>query len=271
MAKRKIEIKRVLAKSGQVYYYKSGKRISVSKGQKAYFKQLKQAPPRDLTNQEQLYFKRSQASKKARANTYTFGGKPIQRIYAVLLSRVFNNEQLLETKDLSTWINPGTGAPLFNRFSDILKTIDRAGQRSKDIFKNVSTRGNFRNEKKQTSLIDVAETFKRPEYRKYKFELIDRDGDLVEGKIDIMDTLRIFETEVLDEIVSVSPEKVVKASFNYFLDYDFVRRIITLDIQDQFPDITIADIFERKPNTDSLKIDKKNKFKDVEINFITSK
>ena len=86
-----------------------------------------------------------------------------------------------------------------------------------------------------------------------------------------MDTLRIFETEVLDEIVSVSPEKVVKASFNYFLDYDFVRRIITLDIQDQFPDITIADIFERKPNTDSLKIDKKNKFKDVEINFITSK
>ena len=48
---------------------------------------------------------------------------------------------------------------MFNRFSDILRTIDRAGQRSKDIFKNVSTRGNFRNETKQTSLIDVAETF----------------------------------------------------------------------------------------------------------------
>ena len=93
MAKRKNKtLKRVVAKSGQVYFFKGGKRIATKKGEKLFRKEIVnnlRPTPSNLTPSEELFLKRSQAAKKAAANTYKFQGRPIPRIYAVLMQKLF--------------------------------------------------------------------------------------------------------------------------------------------------------------------------------------
>ena len=101
MAKRKTnrEIKRVLTKSGQLYFFKGGKRITTKKGERAFAKQLVktgQGVPKDFTPKEREFFRRSEASKKGYANTYKYQGRPIPRIYAILLQKLFPKNSLDE-------------------------------------------------------------------------------------------------------------------------------------------------------------------------------
>jgi len=114
MAKRKTQnLRTKLAKNGVLYYYYKGKRIKEEEG-----KRLK----------EEQFRKRSEAAKKGAANTYKYKGRPISRIYAVLMQKLFPSVDFLKTMDLSKWINPKTGKPIFPRYSDIQKNIDNASR-----------------------------------------------------------------------------------------------------------------------------------------------
>ena len=105
MAKRKNKtLKRVVAKSGQVYFFKGGKRIATKKGEKLFRKEIVsnlRPTPTNLTPQEELFLKRSIAAKKAAANTYKYQGRPIPRIYAVLMQKLYPSVDFLKTMDLS--------------------------------------------------------------------------------------------------------------------------------------------------------------------------
>ena len=73
MAKRKNnKLKIKLATSGVIYYYLKGRRLKSAEG-----KAIQQAQ----------FEKRSKAAKKASANTYKYRGRPIPRIYAVLIQK----------------------------------------------------------------------------------------------------------------------------------------------------------------------------------------
>jgi len=137
MAKRKnTTLKKVIAKNKQVYYYKNGKRISAEQGKRI---------------EAQTFAKRSEAAKKAAANTYKYQGRPIPRIYAKLLSKIYPKGDLLQTMDLSKWTNPATGKPLFPRFSDIQKNIDNASKADSDIFRLLTEMGYFKDKQGRTA------------------------------------------------------------------------------------------------------------------------
>ena len=255
MAKRKNNKLRVkVAKNNVLYYYLKGKRIKSSEGQKI---------------QQEQFRKRSEAAKKAAANTYKYQGRAIPRIYAKLLSKVFTNPELLKTMDLSKWVDTTTGKQIFPRFSDIQKSIDNASKQDSDIFRVLTEMGYFKDKEGRTALIDICEIIQQKEYDKFKFILIDAQGDEVRGRVSVCTAIRDFEVDVTTDIKNALGYNVVKTYFDYSPKYDFKNKIFELDLQDQDPNVEIADIVQSQKG-ELLLPNGKNKYKDVYITYSVS-
>lgn len=231
MAKRKNnQLKIKVAKNNVLYYYLKGKRLKSAEGQKI---------------QAEQFEKRSKAAKKAAANTYKYEGRPIPRIYAKLLSKIFPNLELLKTMDLSKWTDPKTGKPLFPRFSDIQKNIDNASKSDSDIFRLLTEMGYFQGKEGRTALIDICEIILQKEYDKFKFILIDEDGNEKRGRVAMCNAIREFEEFVTTDIRAAIGMNVIKTYFDYSPNYDFSKKIFKVDITDLNPKISIEEIVNR--------------------------
>lgn len=254
MAKRKSnQLKVKIAKNNVLYYYLKGKRIKSAEGQKI---------------QAEQFEKRSKAAKKAAANTYKYEGRPIPRIYAVLLQKLFPKGDFLKTMDLSKWNKPD-GTPLFKRYSDIQKNIDNASKKDSDIFKLLTEMGYFKDKEGRTALIDICEIIQQKEYDKFKFILIDADGDEVRGRVSVCTAIRDFEVDVTTDIKDALGMNVVKTYFDYSPNYDFTKKIFRLDLQDQDPDISVSEIVQARKG-ELLLPNGKNKYKNVYITYSVS-
>jgi hypothetical protein len=228
MAKRKNnKLKVKIAKNNVLYYYLKGKRLKSAEGQKI---------------QEQQFQKRSDAAKKAAANTYKYRGRPIPRIYAVLIQKIYPSVNFLKTMDLSEWLDPATGNPLFDRYSKIQKTIDNASKQDLEIFKLLTEMGYFDGSDKRTALIDICEIVKQKEYDKFKFILINYDGKEIRGRMKVCEAIRKFEEYVTSEIAKSLGMNVIKTYFDYSPNYDFKNKIFELDLSDTNKKLSIADI-----------------------------
>ena len=231
MAKRKNnKLKVKIAKNNVLYYYVKGKRLKAAEGQKL---------------QEQQFQKRSEAAKKAAANTYKYRGRPIPRIYAVLIQKIYPNVNFLKTMDLSQWLNPATGNPLFERYSQIQKTIDNASKVDSDIFKLLTEMGYFKDKEGRTALIDICEIIRQKEYDKFKFILINDEGEEIRGRIKVCEKIREFEEMVTSDIRAALGMNVIKTYFDYSPNYDFRKKIFKLDLSDNNPKISIDEIVNR--------------------------
>jgi len=254
MAKRKNnQLKIKVAKNNVLYYYLKGKRLKSAEGQKI---------------QAQQFQKRSEAAKKAAANTYKYQGRPIPRIYAVLLQKLYPKGDFIKTMDLSKWTKPD-GTPLFKRFSDIQKTIDNASKRDSDIFKLLTEMGYFKDKEGRTALIDICEIIQQKEYDKFKFILIDAGGDEFRGRVSVCKEIRDFEVDVTSEIKDALGRNVIKTYFDYSPNYDFKNKIFELNLQDQDPNVSIADIVQARKE-ELLLPNEKNKYKNVYITYSVS-
>ena len=231
MAKRKNnKLKIKLATSGIIYYYLKGRRLKSTEG-----KAIQQAQ----------FDKRSEAAKKSAANTYKYQGRPIPRIYAVLLSKIFTKGDLLKTMDLSQWKDSATGKPLFPRFSDIQRNIDNASKANSEIFKLLTEMGYFKDKEGRTALIDICEIVKQKEYDKFKFILINDEGEEFRGRVTVCNEIRKFEEFVTTEIRASLGMNVIKTYFDYSPNYDFKNKIFKLDLSDNNPKISIDDVVNR--------------------------
>jgi len=254
MAKRKNnKLKIKLATSGVIYYYLTGRRLKSAEGKAIQAAQFE---------------KRSQAAKKAAANTYKFQGRAIPRIYAVLLQKLFPKKDFMQTMDLSKWTKPD-GTPIFKRYSDIQRNIDNASKSDSDIFKLLTEMGYFKDKEGRTALIDICEIIQQKEYDKFKFILIDAGGDEIRGRVAVCTAIRDFEVDVTTDIKNALGMNVVKTYFDYSPNYDFKNKIFKLDLQDQDPNTEIADIIQTQKG-ELLLPTGKNKFKNVYITYSVS-
>jgi len=259
MAKRKNnKLKIKLATSGVIYYYLKGRRLKSLEGKAIQTKQFE---------------KRSIAAKKSAANTYKFEGRPLPRIYAVLLQKIYTKVDL-KTMDLSKW--ELDGKPIFKKYSDILRAIDNASKLDVKIFSLLTEMGYFKDKEGRTALIDICEILKQKEYDKFKFILTDADGDEVRGRVRVCVALTNFEVAVTTGLKKVLGLNVVKTYFDYSPKYDFKNKIFELDISDQDSETNIQNRFDfsrivnesegelKVYNQQGVQI---NKFKDVEITY----
>jgi hypothetical protein len=259
MAKRKNnKLKIKLATSGIIYYYLKGRRLKSLEGKAI---------------QAEQFEKRSIAAKKSAANTYKFQGRPIPRIYAVLLQKIHTKVDL-KIMDLSKW--ELDGKPIFTKYSDILRAIDNASKLDSKIFSLLTEMGYFKDKEGRTALIDICEILKQKEYDKFKFILMDADGDEVRGRVRVCVALTNFEVAVTTGLKKVLGLNVVKTYFDYSPKYDFKNKIFELDISDQDPETNQDNRFDFSrivnESEGELKVFNEqgvqiNKFKDVEITY----
>jgi hypothetical protein len=227
MAKRKNnKLKVKIAKNNVLYYYLKGKRLKSSEGQAI---------------QQAQFEKRSKAAKKGAANTYKFQGRPIPRIYAVLLQKLYPKKDFMQTMDLSKWTKPD-GTPIFKRYSDIQKKIENASKENLEIFKLLTEMGYFDGSDKRTALIDICEIVQQKEYDKFKFILINYDGTEIRGRMAVCEAIRKFEEYATTEIAKSLGMNVIKTYFDYSPNYDFKNKIFDLDLSDTNPKLSIANI-----------------------------
>lgn len=261
--KKKIPFKKVLTTNKQVYYFNKGKRIAVKEGKRI---------------EQERFDKRSIAAKKSAANTFKFQGRPIPRIYAVLLKKLYPKGQFGETMDVSKWRNPATGKVLFTRYSDIQRSIDNAGKESPDIFKLLTEMGYFADKEGRTALIDICEILQQKEYDKFKFILTDPAGVEVRGRVRVCVAITKFEVLVTTGLKEALGMNVVKTYFDYSPKYDFIQKTFKLDLTDQETGTNEKNRYDFKnivqQNTGELTIKKNgidiNKFKDVTITYSLS-
>jgi hypothetical protein len=147
--------------------------------------------------------------------------------------------------DLSKWTDPKTGKPLFPRFSDIQKNIDNASKSDSDIFRLLTEMGYFQGKEGRTALIDICEIILQKEYDKFKFILIDEDGNEKRGRVAMCNALREFEEFVTTDIRAAIGMNVIKTYFDYSPNYDFSKKIFKVDITDLNPKISIEEIVNR--------------------------
>ena len=271
--------KRIIAKNGQIYYYKNGKRLSTKKGLKSFAKSIYStdaaAVPLDFNKEERKYFNRLYAARQSAQDRYTFQGKPIQRAYALLMQKIYPNIDM-NIRDLNKWTNPDTGKPLFSRYSDILRTVNTASMSSQDIFDFASKKGIFKKDNQNVTIIDIADLLKDKAYNSYKITVIATDGEEVTGRKTAMTYLKNFETAITEAVRASNPSTGVLARFNYTPKYDFVKKTITINLQDQNSDEDVAEVLSTQPDYLQTNIQKgKNtftvdKFPDVEIQLFYS-
>ena len=129
--------------------------------------------------------------------------------------------------------------------------------------------GYFKDKQGRTALIDICEIIQQKEYDKFKFILIDAQGDEIRGRVAVCTAIRDFEVDVTTEIKNALGMNVVKTYFDYSPNYDFKNKIFELDIEDQNRKIEIAEIVQNQKG-ELLLPSGKNKFKNVYITYSVS-
>ena len=129
--------------------------------------------------------------------------------------------------------------------------------------------GYFKDKEGRTALIDICEIIQQKEYDRFKFILIDAGGDEIRGRITVCTAIRDFEVDVTSDIKNALGMNVVKTYFDYSPNYDFSKKIFKLDLQDQDPNIEIADIVQTQTGQLILP-NGKNKYKNVLITYSVS-
>jgi hypothetical protein len=269
--------KRIIAKNGQIYYYKNGKRLSTKKGLKSFVKSIysTEAPavPLEFNKDERKYFNRVYTAKQNAANRYTFGFKPIPRAYALVLQKLYP-EIDMSVKDLNKWLNPDTKKPLYPMFSDVQRAIDTASSSSQKIFEFAAELGLFKEDNKQTTIIDIADLLKDKAYNTWTVIVYKMDGEEIQGRKLAMQYLSEFETAITEAVRASNPSTGVLARFNYSPKYDFKNKTITINLQDKESDVELEETLSTLPDyVQTQETEKKkpeDKFMDVEIQLFYS-
>lgn len=273
MAKKKIIIKRIVAKNGEVRYYQNGKRTTAKLGARKFIKQNPNAKP--LSDRE----RRSQKALKNYQKGFKFKGQSIQVVYLELLQRfgVISSKDI-KNNDLSNLKTP-SGKPLFNSFEEIKKFIDDKAKSDPLAFQFCVEKGlpGFRNRQfesfannKLTNIVDIVDLLDTQSFKNYTLSVIDETGDEQRGRVKGLLALRDFEIRVGEQIKKLVPNSAFMR-FCYDYKVDFKNRTITIDLTDLKPqdsknEKNIEDYVKEAQGTSAkqkLFID--DKFKDVEI------
>jgi hypothetical protein len=276
MAK-KIIIKRIVAKNGEVRYYQNGKRITAKKGASKFIKQNPTAKP--LSDRE----KRSQKALKNYQKGWKFKGNSIQQVYVELLEKfgVISTKNI-PNNDLST-LKTATGKPLFNSFEEIKKFIDDKAKRDPLAFQFCVEKGlpNYRGRdfdsfanNKLTNIVDIVDLLDSQSYKNYTLSVIDESGDEQRGRVKGLLALRDFEIRVGSQIQKLVPNSAFMR-FCYDYKVDFKNRTITIDLTDLKPgdsknEKNIEDYVNESQGTGAkqkLFIDDKYQDVEIEIDF----
>jgi hypothetical protein len=236
MAKKKSIIKRIVTKSGEARYYANGKRVKSANGRKKFIKQNPNVDVKTLTDKEKSYAKRVK-------NIWKFKNLAnVPYAYVDILTKLaIIDPNNVKDRDLYNVFE--NGKRKFNSFDDIKREIDEIAKGNLLVFQWCNEVGlpNYRGRDFETftnnrieNIVDIVNLINSPAYKKYRFIVIDRDGDMQLGHVVGLLALRDFEIDVGSTIQSlVSNSAYIRFCYDYTIDYE--NKEITIDLTDMYP------------------------------------
>jgi hypothetical protein len=242
MAKNKV-IKRIVTKAGQVRYYQDGKRLKEKTGKSKFVKQNQDLSFREYTPGEL----RSLKALKTYQEGYKFKGISVKKIYIEILNEMGFDKAIKKlnkskNRDISE-LKDSKGKKVFPKgyWSELLKKIDAEAKTNKSFFEFVSKKGmpeyrgrdfeTFKDNKVE-SVIDFIELLNSENFKSWKLEVTDMQGDLVTGRTKGLLAVRDFEIEIGDRVKSVA-KNIALIQFNYNYRLDIKNKTILLDLREK--------------------------------------
>ncbi len=267
MAKRN-ELKRTITKSGEVRYYRGGKRIKAKNGQRAWVRKNIQSEPQQFTPSEL----RSYNALKRYQESWKFDGVQVQIVYVELLKKMAIPVNRAVNKDLAT-IKDAAGKPIFKNFVDILRMIDAKAKVDKKFLRFVTQVGlpNYRNRSVETfsdnkvkNIVDFVELLDTPAFKNYTLSVIDPQGDEHRGRVKGVMALRDFEIEIGEQIQAIAKNSAFMR-FSYDYSINPKEREIQIDLTDINEMQDLQDFIDSGDAKKGDTISISGKFKDVDI------
>jgi hypothetical protein len=231
------QIKRVVLKSGVVRYYQNGKQITQASGRRKF---LKQNPKIDRKTIIDSPLK----SKKKKEKPWLFKNLAhVPFAYVDILTKLaIINPKKIKNRDLYNVFE--NGVRKFNNFKDIKRIIDEEAKNNALVFQWCNEKGlpgyrgrdfeTFANNKIQ-NIVDIVNLIDSQAYRRFKFYVIDRQGDLQSGRVLGLLALRDFEIDVGSEIQKLVPNSAyLRFCYDYTIKYE--QKEIEINLTDMYAD-----------------------------------
>lgn len=243
MANKKI-IKRIVTKTGNVRYYQNGKQINLKSGRTKFLKQNPNVAKVSLSDAEKKSLNRSKKAKETYKKGWKF--KNVAKVpfaYIDILTKLsVIDPKKVKNKDLFNVFQ--NGKRKFNNFEDIKKLIDDRAKKSPLVFQWCNEVGlpNYRGRDFETfannkiqNIVDIVNLIDSQAYKRFKFYVIDADGDLQSGRVLGLLALRDYEIEVGSELQSlVNNAAFIRFCYDYTINLE--KKEIQIDLTDLHPE-----------------------------------
>jgi hypothetical protein len=245
MAKKRINIKKIIQKNGVVRYFKDGRFISNSIGRRLWVKQNQNLSEDKFTDKEK---KNLRALKQYQKN-YKFKGVANVPYAIVDLLHQLNiiDKDNLKNNDLANATN-SSGKKLFKDYNEVLDLFKK--KLSEISFQWVNEKGleDYRGRTEVQSIVDILNLLDSPNYKYYKFIVIDPEGRQHSGRVKGSVALSEFETMVTT-IVKDGIDNSAYVKFTYTYKVDFPKKVLYIDLTDLKPSKSLETIVEEAENT----------------------
>jgi hypothetical protein len=232
MKKRKSQaLKKTVTKSGQVRYYKGGKRLSEKKA----FEILKKK-----TQERQ-----AKAKKSAEGLLY-YKGKALTKAESYLL-RLSLKDKVKTEKRLDK-IQTNDGKKIFRTKQQLNDLIMQQARSMKDFFATENVRGKFKagyeGKIDKRGSMDVAQFLQDGAFSRYKAVLMTPDYQMIVGKIGVVNYLATLEIMLMALIVEADEEKGVQVQFEYRIEVSTIHQSVFIDLQIINSERTVNDVIK---------------------------
>jgi len=234
MAKEKI-IKRVVLKSGVVRYYENGKQITQKSGRRKFLRQNPKSDKKSLIDSSRIVKKKEKPWKFKNLANVPFAYVDILTKLAIINPKKVKNRDLYNVFE--------NGVRKFNNFKDIKKLIDEQAKGNALVFQWCNEVGlpNYRGRDFETfannkiqNIVDIVNLIDSTAYRRFKFYVTDKQGDLQSGRVLGLLALRDFEIAVGSEIQKLVPNSAfIRFCYDYTINYE--KKEIEIDLTDMYP------------------------------------
>jgi hypothetical protein len=230
-------IKRTLVqtkKGVKAYYFKNGKRIKDASGRLKWVKQNYEVvdrpyekTPINLTADEIKTYNR----KKSQAELYRYKGKPVDKLKAEFLKSMNLIRKDDKERDILK-LTDQKGNRLFDsygKFENVFEQIK--ADKFTTSFESLMGAEGWRGRTSMQSAISVVEGLNIIGYGGWKLEITLPTGEILRGKEKGFEAIKNFEEEITAMMVEEN-ENVSAVSFTYSFDWDFVNKIISINLWD---------------------------------------
>lgn len=242
MAKRKdTNLKRIVAKSGQIYYYKNGKRISEKKGAsefvRTYFSQI---DPNKLSKQELQSFRGRVSAEEGKSKIKSNASERLRfkgRFVPKYLQTFLVEQKLVSPKEKEITRE----FPAVRSYGDFLKEVKDFVP--KKAFIKQSEWGLInekRNRSTFESMIDIAENLTQdPLFSKLQLVVITEDGKIINDKIKALEAIRDWEIQQIDDTMAAGGNAAY-TKFSHFGHIDITNGKFIIDLSESTQDTSYS-------------------------------